>query len=788
LSSSSNQNSLTSSKSWDKKIELRVLENWNKSKLSKFDLKSMKPIFVIDTPPPYPSGRPWHIGAAAQYSEIDMIARSSRMMGKEVLFPIGIDRNGLPVELYTEKKYKVSMRNTPREKFLELCSVALDDLEEEMVSVMKRMGLSGDFENKYRTDSRAYRILTQSTFIEQWRSGRIYTGKRPTNYCVDDGTTIADAEIEYAELPTKLVYFRFKISGTNDETVTIASTRPELLCSCQAIIVNPEDERYKHLVGRKASLPIYYREVPILAHASAKSDFGSGAVMVCSYGDYSDVLLFRELNLQEIIAIDLEGRMTSVAGDKLAGLKIKAARKEMIGILEGENLVEKVVEISHRTPLCERSKTPIEIIPLEEYYLKVVDFKDELRREAYKIRFHPEAHRQILLNWIDVALDWPISRRRFYGTEVPVWNCKKCNAPYVPEPGKYYQPWKDPPPNNPRCSKCGGSDFKGDERTFDTWMDSSVSALYITKYPDDRSFFAKTYPTGIRPQGKDIIRTWLHYSLLRCLQITGKAPWPDVWITGMGLDPLSGEKMSKSHGNVLDPIPVLEQYGADCFRLWAASEVSVGSDFNISLERISGTGKFLTKLWNVARFIGKISKLESELAYAELALSDKWLLSELSKLAEDCLEGYKDHNFFVPANRIRDFTWNTFAAHYIELAKGRAYGQGFEKNESLSAQFTLHEALKTILLLLAPICPFICEEIWLSLYSTSSIHTELFPKQDRWTQDYLKFGKELMEFNSLIWNEKKSRNLSLKDPIDIRVPPNLQPFSSDLKVMHNLKS
>ncbi len=773
-------------KSWDRTLELPLIQYWEELGLANFDPDSSKPLFVIDTPPPYPSGRPWHIGAATQYSQIDMIARSSRMMGKEVLFPIGIDRNGLPVELYTEKKYKINMRSTPREKFLELCSSALDDLEAEMIGVMKRMGLSAAFPDKYRTDSKAYRVLTQSTFIEQWNKQRVYVGKRPTNYCVDCGTTIADAEIDYKELPSKLAFFRFPLSEDPERSLTIASTRPELLCTCQAVIVNPEDDRYKSLVGKQVILPLYDRAVPVVAHPSAKPEFGSGAVMVCSYGDYSDVLLFRELGLKELIAIGQDGRMNAEAGEKLAGLKIKAAREKMISVLKEAGFLEQVKEISHRTPICERSKTPIEIIPMEEYYLKVVDLKEVLRKAAYQIHYHPEAHRQILLNWIDTTLDWPITRRRFYGTEVPVWYCTKCNAPYVPQAGHYYQPWKDPPPGNPKCSACGSSTFRGDERTFDTWMDSSVSALYITRYLHDPAFFEKAYPTEIRPQGKDIVRTWLHYSLLRCLELTSKIPWSDVWISGMGLDPLSGEKMSKSHGNVIDPIPILEQFGADCFRLWWASEASVGSDFNISLERISGTGKFLTKLWNVARFIGKLPQPEKIPAFEELSPGDKWMLAELSKLIQECLEGYQDYNFFVPANKIRDFTWNTFAAHYIELAKGRAYGQAFGEQERVSALYTLHSSLKTILCLLAPICPFITEIIWQELYSDSSIHREVFPRAEQWPQNYLKYERDLLEFNATVWNEKKAKNLSLKDSIGIKVPAQLEEFSKDLRAMHNL--
>ena len=776
--------SLGTQKSWDKSVEPELLSFWENEGVSKFDVDSKKPIFVIDTPPPYPSGR-MHVGSASHYALIDMIARTARMQGREVLFPLGIDRNGLPVELYTEKKYGVSIKTTPREKFLDLCSVALDDLERDMVNTFKAMGLSADFANKYRTDSENYRILTQATFIDQWKKGRVYVGNRPSNYCVDCGTTIADAEIEYKEIPTKLVYFSFNIAGESSERVPIASTRPELLCSCQAVIVNPEDGRYKSLVGKKATLPFYRRDVPIMAHNSVVPEFGTGAVMVCSYGDYNDAQLFRELSLEEIIAIGLDGKMMPVAGSDLSGLKVKAARKVMIEKLEKAELVTRIEEINHRTPMCERSKTPIEIIPLEEYYMKVQDIKDELKQLALELEFHPEMHRIILLNWLEVARDWPITRRRFYGTEVPVWYCSKCRTPYIPEPGLYYKPWKEPPPGNPSCEKCGSKEFSGDERTFDTWMDSSVSCLYVTKYLRDPEFHKKTYPAQIRPQGKDIIRTWLHYSIIRCWEITTKLPWSDVWITGWGLDE-RGEKMSKSKGNITEPLPLIQRYGAENFRLWAASEVSVGSDYVTSEQKIAGAGKFLTKLWNISRFISGIEKPKNELKKEDLSASDRWILSELSKLSEDCAAGYSDYNFFIPANRIRDFTWNVFAAHYIELAKGRAYGEGFTETESLSARYTLHECLKTLLLLLAPITPFITESIWLHLYSKESIHKQPFPELSMWRNEELKLTQRLLEFNASIWNEKKSKGLSLKEPISAEIPSDLGEFSKDLRTMHNL--
>ena len=786
IAETAHSNPLADLKSWDKSIEAQIFQKWEKEGIGRFDVDSSKHLFVIDTPPPYPSGRPWHVGGASHYSEIDMIARSARMRGFEVLFPLGLDRNGLPVELYTEKKYNVSIKTTPREKFLELCKVALDDLEQEMLQTFRLMGLSGNYEQKYRTDEEAYRALTQSTFISQWKAGRIYEGTRPSNYCIDCGTTIADAEIVYNELPTKFAHFKFRIKDENDGFIPIASTRSELICSCQAVIVNPEDERYKSLIGKTALVPIYNREVPILGHNSAKPEFGTGALMVCSYGDYHDVQLFRELNLKEIIAIGDSGRMLPVAGNVLEGLRIKQARTKMIEQLQTIGMLDKVEEIQHRTPLCERSKTPIEIIPMDEYYLKVIDVKPQLEQIARSLKFHPEMHRSILLNWIEVALDWPISRRRFYGTEVPVWHCNKCAEPYLPPPGPYYQPWRNPPPAGAKCA-CGSSEFTGDVRTFDTWMDSSISALYITKYAKDQTFHSKTYPTTIRPQGKDIIRTWLHYSILRCYQITGKVPWEHVWVTGWGLDE-KGERMSKSKGNVIDPILMLNRYGAENFRLWIASEVSVGSDYTCSEQKIASPGKFLTKIWNISRFIAGFENPVHEPAYGDLSRSDQWILAELGRLTEECLAGYEDYNFFIPANKLRDFTWNVFAAHYVELAKGRAYGTGFNEKQIASARFTLRECLKTILLLLAPICPFITEALWLKIYSEQSIHAQMFPDPRKWSQEFLKYEKSILDFNSLVWNEKKAKGLSLKDNLQIPIPSDLQAFAEDLKTMHNLTS
>jgi len=766
-------------KRWNHQFEHDIFESWQREGLYRFKLiKGGRP-FVIDTPPPYPSGT-WHIGAVAQYSQIDMIARTNRMLGTSVLFPIGIDRNGLPVEIYTESLYKVKMRETPREEFIELCKKALDELESKMLETMKRIGLSGDYESKYRTDDPSYREFTQSSFIKLWKQGLIYEASRPNNFCHDCGTTIADAEVEYRELPTRLAYVTFKVKETG-ENLVIATTRPELICSCQLVIVNPNDSRYTQVHGKHAVLPIYGREVEIRPHPSAQQEFGSGAVMICSYGDYTDVLLFRELGLSEIIATGQDGRLTKEAG-RYQGLTITDARNKIVEDFKADGLLVKVESIRHRTPVCSRSGTPIEIIPMKEYYLKQLDFLPTLKELANKIVFYPDANRQILIDWLNsIAIDWPISRRRVYATEIPVWYCMMCGQTIIPRGGQYYRPWRDPAPVT-QCPNCGSTEFEGDPRTFDTWMDSSISALYISKYKRDNRFFKHAYPATIRPQGKDIVRTWLHYSILRCYQLTGRAPFTHAWIAGLGMDE-QGQAMHKSKGNVVDPLPILDKLGADSFRFWSASEATHGSDFRCSELRIAGAHKFLTKLWNLSRFISSFPYAKS----TSLMASDKWILSELAKLIDRSMVGYRQFDFFIPANEIRDFVWETFASHYLEMVKPRAYGEGFTKSQQRAAWYTLHTILKTVLILLAPLIPYMTDYVWRQIYSKHTVHTERFPKP-AWSRAYCKYTEQMLNFNKEVWKIKEEKDLALRDSLEMDVPKNLLPFKTDLVRMHSLIS
>lgn len=769
---------------WDRALEPKIFDSWEKSNIYALDKSSPKPIWSIDTPPPYASGG-WHVGGAFHYSNIDMIARYKRMAGFSVLFKMGIDRNGLPAEIAAEKEFDIRMTEVPREKFLGMCAQILDKYEVQILSICRSLGFSMNSlrpSGVYRTDSSEYRAITQATFIELWKKGLVYEDNRPNNWCTDCRTTIADAEIEYKDHETELTYLNFEASGKKLE---IATTRPELLCACACILVHPTDQRYLDLHNKKAKVPIYGKEVPIIPHPSAKPEFGSGAVMVCSYGDYTDVRLFRELGLKATAAIGPDGKMTQAAG-KYEGLRAKQARKAILAELTEKGLVVKQEKVMHRTPVCWRSKTPIEFVSMPEYYLKQLDFVPEILKAIDKIEFHPIEGRQLLIDWANsVSMDWPISRRRYYGTEIPLWYCSSCKTPIVPEPGKYYRPWAETPPVE-TCPKCGHAEFTGETRTFDTWMDSSISELVVCGYMGDAPLFKRAFPCSIRPQGKEIVRTWLFYTLLRAYQLLGTAAFRHVWISGLVMDE-KGEKMSKSIGNVVYPEPMLAKYGADAFRYLAASEASLGSDIRFSEEKLGGASKFVQKLFNISRFISAFPQANRP---AKLEAADEWILSELGRLIEECGDGYEKLDFFIPSTKARSFVWELFADHYVELVKARAYnGSGtFSKEAQESAWFTLHECIKTVLKILAPVMPFVTEHVWLSVYGNGSIHIRPFPKADGVPRDEKLLGltAKIVRLNGEAWKSKKDRGVSMKEPIPrLEIPRDLEPMAQDLKAMHN---
>ncbi len=785
-------------KNWEKALEKPIYEEWKSSKAYKFDPKSKKPVYSIDTPPPYVNA-PIHMGHATTYILMDMFARFHRMTGHEVLFPLGLDRNGLPIEVAAEKKFNVTPTSVPREKFIEYCKKLLEEFSTKSTETFLRAGISfsswkignkpGDM---YFTDSDEYRTMTQDTFIDLWKQGLIHLDNRVNNYCPKCQTTIADAEIEYKEESTLFNHVKFKVKETGEEII-IGTTRPEFISTCGMIVFNPEDSRYKHLNAKTAVTPIYNKEVPIKPHPYAKIDAGTGLVMMCSFGDYTDIRFFRDEGLKHTIAIDKMGKMNSEAGF-LQGLKVPDARKKMIETLKGSDLLVKQEQVQHRQPICERSKTPIEFIDMEEYYLSQLDSLDDIRKVSDKIAFYSERNKQILTDWINsLTMDWALSRRRVYATEIPLWYADGLIA--LPKKGKYHKPWKEDPPEDADVfdghKKVGtvkdfpNKKWKGEDRVFDTWFDSSISPLYILKYGE--KFFERGFPATLRPQGKEIVRTWLYYTLLRCYQLTKKPVFKDVWIHYHILDG-KGHKMSKSLGNVIDPAGLIDRFGAEPVRLWAALEGNLtDADFRCSIDRIESNKKFLAKLWNVSRFCSMFPTKTT--VSMKLSNFDNWILDELNELASLCNQKFAEYDFHNPTVKLRHFLWETFASHYIELVKTRAYNEGkkFTGEEQDAAIFTLNYVLDTLLKLMAPILPLITHKIYKDLKGLE-IHLEDFPKPAPKKRGIPFMTQDVMELNGKIWNQKKEKGLSLNDPIEsAEIPEKFKSVERDLIEAHKIK-
>ncbi|MBU2576604.1 MAG: valine--tRNA ligase [Nanoarchaeota archaeon] len=789
---------LSEIKNWNVEIESEITKNWQKSELFKFNPKTKKKIYSIDTPPPY-INFPIHMGHAVTYCFMDFFARYRRMKGEEVLFPLGLDRNGLPIEMAAEKKYKVSPFKVGREKFVEYCEKLLSESSAESIDSFAKLGISFSSykEGKeigaiYNTDSPEYRTLTQTTFIELYKKGLIYEDSRINNWDPKLRTTIADSEIDYEEINSTFNDIKWKVKETGEEVI-IGTTRPELIATCGMVIYNPKDKRYKHLEGKTVISPIFEEEIPIKAHSLAQIDKGTGLVMMCSVGDLSDIQFFREMKLIPKIAIGQDGKMNEKAG-VLERLKVKEAREKIIELLKEKGLLVKQEQITHRTPISERSKAEIEFIEMPEFYLKQLDFKKDMKRIIKDINFYPKNSKKILDSWIEsVSIDWPISRRRYYATPVPLWYSESLIA--LAPLGTYTEPWRQAPPKNSevidtKSKKIIGTvadypknKWKGEERVLDTWFDSSISELNMLKYKSDNTFFKKAYPATLRPQGKEIVRTWLYYTILRGFLETGKACFRDTWIHQHILDG-NGRKMSKSLGNIIDPQEILKEDGAEALRLWAATEGDLSKgDFICSKEKIKAERKSLNKLLNVSKFVMMFEKPKKKPAVTNL---DQLFLDYIEILTQESDKAYSIYDFNHPTQELRKFLWDVFASNYIELVKNRAYNEekNFTKEESASARYTLHFLLERLITLLYPIIPQItsvlAKEKGIDLLSAE------WPESKTGKSD-LSLIEFLVEFNSKVWKTKKEKGISLRNPIKgIKIPKELSAFEKDLKACHNI--
>ena len=815
-------------KRWTIDLEKRIQESHYDSKPYRysFDPNSEKELFVIDTPPPYPSGT-WHIGAVAQYSMIDVIARSQRLIGKEVLFPWGVDRNGINIEFTVEKKTGNKMRTYERGEFIDLCKETIEVYTQEMRHTAKRVGLSCDYANEYLTDDPKYRSVTQSIFVDLFKRGDIIEDLRPNIYDPVEGTTIADAEVQRVTRETLLCDVIWKTE--DGEELVISTTRPELICACGVVMVHPDDERYQHFVGKKVKLPIDVNgranTVEIMTHPSVKSDFGSGVLMVCSFGDQNDVSIFRELSLKPFVAIDLDGKLTKISGP-LCGLKVFDARNKAIEILEKSGKMQSSNRRMQEIPVSERGGNPVEIILLKEWYVRQTHVTERLSEITDQCNFVPERNKQFLFDWMEnISIDWPISRRRWYHTEVPIWYSEDASKVVVPPNGIYVQPWRDTPPKGSEVLDRVTREFigqydeiaeslgalSGETKVFDTWMDSSNSNLYVSGYISNPDMFERAFPTALRPQGKEIVRTWLYYTMLKSALLFDKPAFESIWIDGLGMDPW-GRKMSKSLGNGIDADSVLEcgaggrtgswkikgpegkqvslkanKIGSECFRLWKACDAQVGDDFHINPEEIeSKYFGVLTKMFNIARLASHFEAPNSlDSSPENLAFEDLWILSEFDTMMQSVKLSWERLDIYSATQSIKSFSTGIFPGHWLEMSKSRLY------DGDISATWTLHRIVRDILTVFSPVCPFFTDYLSTTLYEQSAVDIREFPSsvliENVDITRYLSITDDLVDFNSRIWKMKKDQGLSLKSEIsDIEIPASLVDLQSSLAVMHSI--
>ena len=724
-------------------VEEKWVESWDSS-IYYFDWQSDKPQYIIDTPPPYPTGN-FHIGNALNWCYIDYVARYKRMRGYNVMFPQGWDCHGLPTEVKVEELNHITKNQVPREEFRRLCEKLTEEAIERFHQSMGRLGLSIDWSNEYVTMRPEYYVKTQTSFVRMHDRGQIYRDDHPVNWCPRCGTAIAFAEVEYDSRTTNLNYMRF-VSA--DGEMQIATSRPELLPACVAVAVHPDDQRYQSFIGKKVRVPLFDYEVPVLADPVVDTAFGTGIVMICTFGDRQDVRWWMEHHLPLRQAIDREGRLTALAGP-YAGCSVDQAKERIIRDMQKEGIVFKQEPLEQNVGLCWRCKTPIEILSERQWFVRINP--EEIKKTAEEIEWIPPHMQVRLKNWADsVEWDWCISRQRIFATPIPVWYCRSCGEVLVAK-----EEWLPLDPNQTRppirC-RCGSDDFIPEKDVLDTWMDSSISALAVAGWPHRKDL---RMPTQLRPQGHDIIRTWAFYTILRTKALEGVRPWDTILINGMALGE-DGHKMSKSLNNFIRPEEVFATNGADALRQWGAMGGSPGNDIMFQWKEITAASRFQQKLWSIFRFaLPLIANVE-----ATPGQVDRWLLGELDRLVIKATKAMEAFQFDETMKAIRGFAWETLADNYIELVKARLYGP--DSPEKRAAQSTLYRAIETVARLMAPFTPFISEEIFHTL-TGQSVHVQNWPEPEGIEVDPA--GLTIKEIAAAIRRYKAEKGMALNAPL-----------------------
>ncbi len=700
-----------------KNFEEEIYKRWEEKEYFKPSEDKTKKPYTIVIPPPNITGK-LHMGHALDETLQDILIRYKRMEGYNCLWLPGTDHAAIATEVKIVEKLKqqgIEKKNLTREQFLEKAWEWKKEYGGTILNQLKKLGCSCDWSRERFTMDEGLSNAVKYVFIKLYEKGLIYKGKRMINWCPSCNTSISDAEVEFEEEPTHLWHIRYKVKD-EDKYLIVATTRPETMLGDTGVAVHPEDERYKDLVGKKVILPIMNREIPIVADDFVEKEFGTGAVKLTPAHDPNDYAASQRHNLEIIEVFDENWKMGNLVPE-YKGLDIYEARKRIVEKLQEIGALVKIEDYTHNVGKCYRCHHTIEPKISEQWFVKMKPLAEPAIKAVKdgKTRFIPERFDKIYYNWMDNIQDWCISRQLWWGHRIPAYYCTKCNNIMVTESIPH------------KCEKCGNTEFTQDEDTLDTWFSSALWPFSTLGWPEQTEDLKYFYPTSTLVTGYDIIFFWVARMIFSAIEHTGEVPFKDVFIHGIVRDSL-GRKMSKSLGNGIDPLEIIEKYGTDALRFSLVLGISPGNDIRYMPEKLESAANFANKLWNASKFVlGNLEEIDYDTMPQKSCYEDKWILSKLNKLIKETTINLNNYDLGVWTQKVYDFIWGEFCDWYIEMVKPRLYDKENKTREA--AQYTLNKVLGDSLKLLHPIMPFITEEIYTKLYNNDeSIMISSWPK------------------------------------------------------------
>lgn len=765
--------------------EKEARELWAHEKVYDFHVDPDKKVFSIDTPPPTVSGS-LHIGHVYSYTHQDLIARFKRIRGFNVFYPQGFDDNGLATERFVEKKNSIKAHLMKRSEFIELCLKESHETEKDFAEIFKKLGLSIDWSKTYSTISPNVRKISQHSFIELFKKGLAYRKTEPALYCTTCRTSVAQAELDDSDVSSTFNDIEFTTS--DGEKLIIATTRPELLPACVAIFYHPSDTRYTKLSGKKAIVPVFGQQVSIISDEKVDPEKGTGLVMCCTFGDQTDILWYKKHALPFIQVVGLDGRWTQAAGP-LAGLTVHEARKKIIELLKETGKLLNQKPITHNVNVHERCKQEIEYLAPSQWFVKILEHRDELLAQADKINWYPDYMKVRYVDWVkNLSWDWCISRQRFYGIPFPVWHCKDCGEVLLAdEKSLPVDPQEQSFPGG-KCTKCGSINITPETDVMDTWNTSGLTPQINLHWPE-KSPNKLTLPMSMRPQAHDIIRTWAFYTIAKAYFHNKQLPWQDIVLSGHVL--AGKEKISKSKENSkMSPDALLQAYPADVIRYWSANG-RLGIDTAFSENQLKIGQRLLTKLWNALRFCSEqFGDYKKPQTAPKLDAVNEWLLHNFTKTVTAYINAYDKYEYYTALEIVEKFFWQTFCDNYLELIKDRFFNPDKYSQEEIDAtKFVLYEVGFGILQLFSPIVPYITETLYQKIYKQSqgkvSIHLiTLDTKRFEYNFDESNQALEkVLEVIGAVRKLKSEAQLSLKTELQ-----NLVIISENQKTLNQIKA